>query len=300
MTYLNRHHQKPVGHPIGWLTGLMMKIAFMYIIIFCPANDLFVHSLCRALLEKGEEQIRVVTDTELVFASWLHEAGSNGLFFTRIRLRDGFVIEPSVIKAVVNRIPFFQMVHFINQADRSYAEMEMYALYISFLRSIETKVTDGMQVRHINIAEPNALYFYAMAVKAGMEVLDSQFTSSPRWRQPGKLTAMTPGKKPSALWHKRSPHLVWENKPVLYNESFTRLVNAAVVNDTIFWPGKPVKGWQQKIKNFSRLIARTVYTLTLAEVKGKYKFYEVNTRPEIISTPAISAFAVLLMSKNSS
>ncbi|GAC1448154.1 MAG: hypothetical protein NVSMB7_09400 [Chitinophagaceae bacterium] len=272
----------------------------MYIIIFCKTNDLFVHALCKALLEKGKEKIRVVTDTELVFASWVHEAGSDGSFFTRIGLRDGFIIEPSVIKAVVNRIPYFQMVHFINQADRSYAEMEIYALYISFLRSIEAKVTDGMQVRHINIAEPNALYFGAIAVKAGMEVLDNQFTSSPRWQQPRQLTAMTPWKKPSTLWHKRSPHLIWENKPVLYNESFATLVKAEVVNNTIFWPGQPVKGWQKKIKTFSQLIGRTVYTLTLAEVKGKYKFYEVDTRPQIINVPAINAFAALLISKNKS
>ena len=66
----------------------------MYTLIFCVANDLVAHSLYDALFQKKERKIRLITNTELAFASWLHEAGSDGNFFTRIRLADGFIVEP--------------------------------------------------------------------------------------------------------------------------------------------------------------------------------------------------------------
>ena len=153
-----------------------------------------------------------------------------------------------------------------------------------------------MPVRHINTSD-NSLFFYTMAIKAGMDVLDSQFTSSPRWQQPKALTAMAPGKKQTALWHKRSPNLVWENKPVLYNEPFTNLVKAEVVAGNFFCSISPGKQYQQKVKTFSQLTGRTVYELSLAAVKGKYKLYAVNTRPLVLSAAAIEAFCTLLISK---
>ena len=269
----------------------------MYTLIFCLANDFVAKSLYDALFQKKERQLRIVTDTELAFASWLHEAGNDGVFFTRIRLADGFIIEPAMIKKAVNRIYYFQMPHFVQQADRLYAEMEMTALYTSFLYSIKEKVIDGMPVKHINITD-NGLFYYAMAVKAGIDVLDNEFTSSPRWKQPKLQTAFSPQKKTNALWNKRSPNLVWENKPVLYNEPFKNLVQAFVVGDNFFCAAPVGKAFQQKIKAFSKLTGRTVYEITLAEVKGKYKLYAVNVRPPVLSPAAIDAYALLLATKH--
>lgn len=268
----------------------------MYILIFSVTGDALAAALHNSLFNKGERNLRLITDRELAFAEWLHEAGSDGVFFTRIRLPDGFIIEPRIIKKLVNRIPFFQMPHFINAADRQYAEMEMYALYTSFLYSVKEQVVDGMPVRHIN-AQDNTLYFQQMAAKAGLDTLDNQFTSSPRWQQSGQWAAMAPQKKQSALWHKKSLHLVWENKPVLYNEPFEGLVKAEVVAGNFFCRVDPGKQFAKKIKTFSQLTGRTVYTVMLAEVKGKYKFYTVDTRPQVLSNAAIEAFCALLTEK---
>ncbi len=268
----------------------------MYTLIFSITGDTLALSLHNSLFSKGERNLRLVTDRELAFSEWLHEAGSDGHFFTRIRLPDGFIIEPHIIKNLVNRIPYFQMPHFVNVADRQYAEMEMYALYTSFLYSVKERVIDGMPVRHIN-AQDNTLYFQLMAAKAGLDTLDTQFTSSPRWQQAKQWAAMAPQKKQNALWHKKSPHLVWENKPVLYNEPFEGLVKAEVVAGDYFCKVDPGKPFAKKIKAFSQLTGRTVYTLMLAEVKGKYKFYTVDTRPQALSNAALDAFCALLMEK---
>ncbi|MEO6313831.1 MAG: hypothetical protein ABIU63_10860 [Chitinophagaceae bacterium] len=269
----------------------------MHTLIFCLSSDIVGGALYNLLFHQGERNLRVVTDTDLAFASWLHEAGSDGKFFTRIHLRDGFIIEPAMIKNVVHRIPYFQLVHFINPVDRSYAEMEMYALYISFLRSVKEKVVDGMHTRHINNTD-NALFFYAMAVKAGLEVLENTFTSSPRWQQPKALTAVSPRKKTMVAWHKRTRHLVWENKPVMYNEPFTSIVKLEVVGKKFFSGiGIPEK-MQAQVNLFSSLIGRTVYEISLAEVNKTYKLYAVNTRPPVLSEPALEAFSLLLTSKN--
>ncbi len=269
----------------------------MYTLIFCLATDGLANALHDALFSKGERSLRLVTDRELAFAEWLHEAGNDGHFFTRIRLPDGFIIEPQMIKNLVNRIPFFQMPHFLNLADQEYAAMEMYALYTSFLYSVKEKVVDGMPVRHIN-AQDNSLYYQLMAVKAGMDTLDNQFTSSPRWQQAKELAAMSPQKKQAALWYKKSPHLVWENKSVLYNQPFEGLVIAEVVADNYFCRVEPGKHFAKNIKVFSQLTGRTVYTLQLATVKGKYKFYSVDTRPQVLSHAALNAYCALLMIKN--
>jgi|GEM_PF-2869539 len=281
----------------------------MYTLIFCHANDGVAHALYDALFQKKERKLRLVTDAALSFASWLHEADSNGVFFTRIRLHDGFIIEPGMIGALVNRIAYFPMPHFIEQTDRQYAEMEMVALYTSFLYSIKDKVIDGMPVRHINTSD-NTLYYYAHAVKAGIDVLDNQFTSSPRWQHPKKMTALVPEKKENLLWHKKSPSLVWENKPVLYYEPFSTLVKVEVVADQFFYGDKMVNAkkagrvsikfsgqFQQKIKSFSKLTGRTVYELTMALAGSKYKLYAVNTRPLLLSAAAIEAFAALIIKK---
>lgn len=268
----------------------------MYTLIFCLTGDSLALLLHDALFSKGERNLRMITDRELAFAEWLHEAGSDGHFFTRIRLPDGFIIEPHIIKHLVNRIPYFQMPHFVNIADRQYAEMEMYALYISFLYSVKENVIDGMPVRHIN-AQDNMLCFQLLAAKAGLDTLDNQFTSSPRWQQAKELAAMAPQKKQTALWHKKSLHLVWENKPVLYNEPFEGLVKAEVVAGNYFCKVDPGPQFAKKVKAFSQLTGRTVYTLLLAEVKGKYKFYTVDTRPQVLSNAAFEAFCTLLMVK---
>ncbi len=268
----------------------------MHTLIFHVAGDTVAQSLHDILFLQGQRELRLVSDAELAFALWLHQAESNGNFFTRIRLQDGFIIEPAMIGRAVNRIPYFQMPHFINPADRQYAETEMYALYISFLLSIKEKVIDGMPVKHINNAD-NALLATAMAVKAGMNVLETLFTSSPRWKQPTALSALDPKKKETVLWHKHSPHLVWENKPVLYNEAFTTLIKVDVVNRRAFCNTALPKQLQKNIVTFSQLIGRTVYELTLAEIKSKYKFYAVNTRPAVVGNAALEAFASLLTSK---
>ncbi|MFT3936244.1 MAG: hypothetical protein QM726_21625 [Chitinophagaceae bacterium] len=268
----------------------------MYTLIFCFTGDAAAYALYDELFNKGERKLRLVTDRELAFASWLHQAGDDGIFFTSIRLHDGFVIEPAMIKILVNRINYFAMPQFVKPADRSYAEMEMLALYTSFIYSINEKVLDGMPVWHINTSE-NLLLFYSLAVKAGLPVVDNQFTSSPRWEHPKDQKPLAPQKKATALWHKQSPNLEWENKPALYNESFTNLVKVEVVADKIICDKISLRSLQQKIKKFSSLIGRTVYEITLAEIKKEYKLYGINVSPALLSTEAIKEFAHLLISK---
>ena len=266
----------------------------MHILIFCIGGDAVATGLHDALFQKGERALRLVTAAELSVANWLHEADADARFFSRIRLSDGFIIEPAMIKTIVNRIPYFMMPHFINAADRSYAEMEMFALYISFLHSVQDRVIDGMPTRHISAAY-NPLYYALMAAKAGMKVLDHEFTSSPRWQQARDLSPMEPTKKPAMQWHKKSPSLVWQNKPVLYSQPFTSLERLEVVGDQVLSCTTMSRPLTIAIKAFSAMIDRTVYELTLALVKNRYFFYAANPLPASLSAPALEAYCNLLM-----
>ncbi len=272
----------------------------MYIFIFCQTGDIVARLLYDNLLEKNQSNVKLVTETELAMASWLHQAASDGNFSTHIRLRDGFIIEGSIISKVVNRINYFPMPHFIKATNRQYAEMEMFALYTSFLFAVKEKVIDGMQVRNIISNNDNSMYYYSLAIKAGIDVLDNQFSSAPKWLQPKGLTALTTLKKQTALWHRKSPHLVWENKPVLYNEKFTSLLHAEVIAGKVFCKTgsampKFSEVFQKKIKKFSLLCQKSVYTLTLTLIKGKYKLVSCNITPAVLSTDAIDAYSSFLI-----
>src|SRR5688500_10190830 len=108
----------------------------MSICILCNQNDqvaqaLFLH------LKKGNLPVQLVTAEDLIFASsWNHEISREGKCHTEIILQNGTHIHSGEIRCVFNRISFMQMPHFLNMADRNYAEMEMFALFISFLKSI--------------------------------------------------------------------------------------------------------------------------------------------------------------------
>ncbi|HTL10463.1 MAG TPA: hypothetical protein VL307_19445, partial [Chitinophagaceae bacterium] len=155
------------------------------------------------------------------------------------------------------------------------------------------KVIDGMPTRNIS-ASYNPLYYSLMAAEAGMKVLDNEFTSSPRWHQAGGLAPMEPVKKSKVLWHKQSPSLVWQNKPVLYSQPFSSLERMEVVGGEIFGRITSSKPLARSIKDFSARIGRTVYELTLALVKERYFFYAANPVPAVLSAPAVEAFCNLI------
>src|ERR1044072_3099721 len=130
----------------------------MSICILCNQNDqvaqaLFLH------LQNSHAPVYLVTAEDLIFAtSWKHEISEEGKCHTEIILQNGTHIHSGRLRAVFNRIRFMQMPHFLDVTDRSYAEMEMFALFVSFLKSIEHVLFEPLQRDSLLPEEENVLF----------------------------------------------------------------------------------------------------------------------------------------------
>jgi hypothetical protein len=173
----------------------------MEILLLCNQYDAVALALHERLATMGI-QSTIVTAEELQYASlWVHNLDQHGKGCTEIKLQNNKVIYSHDLKVVWNRIRYFPMAHFKNEADRYYAQNEMSALYISCLKSIEHALVYPVTTYSLSIPEDNPLYLKHEAVKAGLNVLDYYFTTSPRWQSPKNM--IPPIKNPIRPFRKK-------------------------------------------------------------------------------------------------
>lgn len=104
-------------------------------LILCSAKDLPALWAYRGLTARGLSPVELVTAESLAFAlKWEHRLNSHGVE-TRITLADGRVIESRRIKGTINRLTYIPVGHLgaFQEADRAYAEQELFALFASWL-----------------------------------------------------------------------------------------------------------------------------------------------------------------------
>ena len=89
--------------------------------------------------------VTVVGAVELATADWSHRI-CDGIATTRIRLRDGRLIDSVGLGAVLNLIPAIPAVGFdsASHRDRDYAHSEQQALFVSFLAGLGDRLIGGV------------------------------------------------------------------------------------------------------------------------------------------------------------
>jgi hypothetical protein len=235
-----------------------------------------------------------VTAEELVFSrKWTHALDRKGAGETEIRLQDGRTISSAGLKAVFNRIRFFPAGHFIDAADRSYAEMEIYALYISFLESVRHLLVEPLETRFMYPDQINNLFYYKMAVESELPVLDYHFSTSPRMHHTSRFLPVKPESWARPLPAHESSYLVWQNQPVLFLQPYAASITVQVVGRTIV-SRRPLP-FDNGIREFARRIGKRFFDIHFAETEEGYKMHSVEPFPDTASPKTIEALAGILL-----
>jgi hypothetical protein len=115
------------GAPVGWLDRSAGEVA-------------------GSIVERvGPDGIVTVGAIELASAGWSHRV-VDGRATTTVRLKDGTTIDTEATGAVLNLVRVVPAIGFrrSSERDRAYADMELQALFVSFLRSFRCPVVNGV------------------------------------------------------------------------------------------------------------------------------------------------------------
>lgn len=135
----------------------------------------------------GPQQVRLISADALIYAPrWRHHLQGPTLE-TTIDLTDGTAIESDQLGVVFNRLRYAEPLQFTAAADRQYASMELYALWLSWLESLPCPVLNAPEPQGLGDRDWGQLGWRVKAAAAGLPVQNYSFSSDPR-RYPGRET----------------------------------------------------------------------------------------------------------------
>lgn len=267
----------------------------MDIVILCNQNDAVAKAVYQQLADIKQE-VYMLTAEELVYAPlWKHELNAKGIAATEIKVSNYITIRSGEVKAVWNRIRYFPMLHFISEADRHYAQTELFALYYSFLKSINAVLLDPVETYDFAMEENSWLYLKQQAINAGLPVLDYHFTSAPKWQSSKELTPIIWYKKPAAIYQKKAPHLIWQNQPVILTEPATDVQKIWIAGKEIIGDTIPVS--KTGLRKLGKNLQKSLLEVHCVKTAKDYKVSTISTFPEYIPQPVANAMAQLLIKK---
>lgn len=267
----------------------------MEILLLCNQNDAVAFSLHNCLDAAGIKA-HIVTAEELQYASiWNHNLDRHGKGYTEIMLRDNKAIYSHELKAVWSRIRYFPMAHFKNEPDRYYAQNEMSALYISFLKSIEHALIYPVSTYNLSIPEDNPIYLKHEAIKAGLKVLNYYFTTSPKWQSPKNMIPVAPDKKAISVFQKKAPHLVWQNQPVIFSEVASEPKSVWIVGNEIL--GDEIILQNNSLKRLASNLKKELVEVQFAKTTEGYKVSFINSFPAYVPDEVLNSLAIQFTKK---
>jgi len=152
-------------------------------LILAHQNDTTAMRVYTNLVSKhNANEVCIVTDEELVFAqSWQHEITSD-YQHTAIQLNSGRLLDTEKIGIVFNRLRGTPMPHFehAKESDREYAQLEMYALFLSWLFSIPGIVINAASPQGLGARDYSLYKWLSLAAQVGLPVREYRFTSNSR------------------------------------------------------------------------------------------------------------------------
>lgn len=267
----------------------------MEILILCDKNDWIAKKVYQQLIN-AEIDTAIVFAEQLAFAkSWKQLISETGECYTEIYLQDSQYINSKKLKSVFNRIKFINMPHFLNVTDRNYAEMEMFALYASFLKSISNALIEPIQTKNLIIEDINLLYYFNLAINAGLEVIDYHFTTSPKWQNSDGAIPVHPLGNSEHSLPVKAPHLVWENLPCTYLQNYIKPVKIVIIEENVY--PQIYKNKIPGLIRFAKATGKIFLELLYVEVEGKMKLLDVNDFPQNASEETINALSLLIKTK---
>ena len=104
-------------------------------LVLCAAQDLEALWAYRGLKRRGLEPLEVITTEALVYNSRLEHRIGSTTNWTSILLADGRTIDSAAVRGTLNRVQSLPAQHLARatEADRQYAQQELFALFLSWL-----------------------------------------------------------------------------------------------------------------------------------------------------------------------
>lgn len=173
------------------------------ILLLAHSHDVMAIRIYARLRKKyPEEDIQLVVAESLAMAPfWIHQLLDNpapSLPETSIQLANGKSLQIGKATVIFNRIHFAPMLHFTNseEVNRHYAEMEMTALWLSWLQSLSDLLINKPSPR--NLAGPgfSRAEWIAHAMKAGIPTVsfEQSSQSEPRNNFQSSMSMLVIGK----------------------------------------------------------------------------------------------------------
>jgi hypothetical protein len=163
-----------------------MRAPLRALVLACPADDLAVAIAARWRRRHGDEALRIVPLDALLFAPrWEHRVSSERVS-TNLVLHDGTNLGDFAPAVVLNRLAGWSPVFAARwkDADRAYAQSEMFALLLSWLAGLPCPVINRPAPPSLVGPNPSPLEWAAHARAAGLRPLDAVVASSTRRASP--------------------------------------------------------------------------------------------------------------------
>jgi len=265
------------------------------LLIFCNTEDHVANSLYLYLKQRTQD-VRLINAEELVFArSWIHQCSNDGIFDTQIILPDGYTISSENIRGIFNRIRFFPTTHFVRQEDFTYSQMEFYALYASFLLSVNDKLFEKTHTHHLSLIEYDT-YCMKMAIGSGIPVLDHGFSSITR-SVPNKENTFVAQSTPFGIKYKKWTYTIAPDSPyIIKAKTIGDYYKAIVVGEQVIIQPE-IKRLEKKILSFAKKISRSFMELSFGKTTEGYKLINTNIFPAWASEDVIKMIADQLIQK---
>ena len=253
----------------------------------------------------GPDEVRLVLDQELSNVPYLSHRLDGGQVITEMRLSDSTEINSANIGVVFNRLLIPTVPYFASLIDQDYAAMEMYALCLSWLKSLHCPVVNKVTPTNLGNQPLSQVEWLWLAGKVGLPVRGFHFSSDPRWFREKTFTAYrsAPGCKDFVFEKILTPPATRE--PTFYLEDVSeQKENMLVINSYLI--GKLGSLYGEQLKHLARvtecdllqvMFARTGATKENSSERRNWKVVGVTSIPEVQTTPAIFAIVQLLESK---
>ena len=148
-------------------------------LVLCALGDEAGRWACDGLRGRASEPVELVTDADLVGATWDHRIGQSGVA-SEVQLADGRTLLRDEIRGTLNRLTHAPpaLTGFLAPADREYGYAEYSALLLSWLAGLDGPILNPPTTRGLSGAWRSGLEWASLAAEAGLGCVPVQADSA--------------------------------------------------------------------------------------------------------------------------
>ena len=240
-----------------------------FLILAHQGDETAIRVYARLRSRHPPDQVKLVSSEELVYAPhWSHRLGASPPA-TEITLADRTALTSGDLGVVFNRLRYVHMPHFelASQADRDFAVMEMYALWLSWLEGLPCPVINPASARGLGGQDRSPVEWLSLASQAGLPTQGYAFSSDPRAFHPKDYTPYWRDQaydEDGLLIMKEIPPMLAGRHPTFYAQPpGEKRAEMFVVGDLVI--GELADRFARQLVHFARLAGCAWLKITFAQ-----------------------------------